>query len=257
MSYRILIFLFLALTIFISCKPKSTVEAATEAVSDSTAQGSTFVPNTTKLLYVHAGKGVVLRATPGADGAKIATLAYGTTVETSSSETTGSVYVAERVGPHELSGKWLKVKMKDGKEGYVFERYVFPFPTHVADYGEQSYFEWFYQQFAPEAKIELTTDDSTSFQEGAIDGRTTIFDDGAEYEFAMFEGGISEFLRIPLGKMTIEDALVIFRAAHFRADENITTSYDETLKSIFVNGETSAVQIQEKDGFLEIAIHAT
>lgn len=256
MLVRILFFLFAGIVIFIGCKPKSTAKHSAAMVTDSTTQVNSATAKASTALYVHAGKGVVLRATPAADGAKITTLTYGTKVEANSLEATGQNYVAEKVGPYSLSGKWLKVKTADGKEGYVFERYVFPFPTHQADYSDQTYFEWFYQQFSPQAKIEIETDDTASFQEGAIDGHTTIFDDGAEYEFAMFEGGVSEFLRIPVGRITIENALVIFRAAHFRDSKNITTTYDETLKSIFVNGEISAVQIQEKDGFIEIAIHA-
>lgn len=258
MITRIIIFIFLGIILCPACKQKSNADASPTVSIDSTATVTNEMPSEKPTtLYVHAGRGVVLRATPAPDGAKITTLQYGTKIEANSMTATGQTYVAERVGKYELSGKWLKVKTQDGKEGYIFEKYAFPFPTHKADYGDQSYFEWFYQQFAPESKIEMTTDDSTSFQEGAIDGRTTIFDDGAEFEFAMFEGGISEFLRIPQDKMKIEDALVIFRAFYFRDLNNITTSYDESLKSIFVNGETSAVQIQQKDGFLEIAFHAT
>lgn len=250
-------FIFLLFIVVAASNCQSTPAANAEKAGDSAQPTTPAGEDKATQLYIHAGKGVVLRATPSPTGAKVATLAYGTKVEAKSLATTGPTYVAERVGPYQLAGKWLKVSTADGQEGYVFERYAFPFPTHRGDYGQLTYFEWFYQQFAPQANIEISTTDSTSFQEGAIDGRTTIFDDGAEYEFAMFEGGVSEYLRIPASKMTIEEALVIFRAAHFRDEKNITTSYDETLKSIFVNGEISAVQIQKKDGFIEIAIHVS
>lgn len=245
--------LILATSILFSCQVKTN----TDTDKPSTAGQIASEAPVTKVLYVHAGKGLVLRDKPSAQGAPIVTLPYGSQVEALRAEAEGETYLAEQVGKYQLSGKWLNVKTTDGKVGYVFERYVFPFATHKADYGQESYFEWFYQQYAPDVHIEITTEDSSSFQEGAIDGRSTIFDDGAEFEFAMYEGGISEFLRIPAGKMKIEDALVIFRAFHFRGQDQITTTYDESLKSIFVNGEAFAIQLQEKDGFLEIAFHGS
>lgn len=252
-NFSTLLFLIGAVAILFACQSKNNPEPEKAKSVGNISLESQI----TKVLYVHAGKGLVLRDKPSAQGAAIATIAYGSKIEALSATTEGETYLAEQVGNYQLAGKWLNVKTADGKVGYVFERYVFPFATHKADYGQESYFEWFYQQYASGVHVETTTEDSTAFREGAIDGRSTLFNDGAEFEFAMYEGGISEFLRIPAGKMKIEDALVIFRAFHFRGQDQVTTTYDVSLKSIFVNGEAFALQLQEKDGFLEIAFHGS
>lgn len=218
--------------------------------------GSRLAQLTPSPMYVHARSGLSLRAEPRAGAARIAVLPYGDRVEVLSPEPVGEVLTVEEYGPYKVRGRWMNVRSAEGKEGYVFEHYVQPIPVKT-DLGEdETYLEWFYGQWIPTATVEMETTEPESWAEHAIDGRTVVYSDGGEYEFAFFEGGISEYLRMPATMISPEAAMVMLRSA-FYPHKEVTTEYDEEDQSLRAWDEASALVIKREGEWVVIALHAS
>lgn len=237
-----------------SCQPNSSGTTAGDpsASVDSSASALSKVHQ----LYVHDRRGLVLRTAPSPDAERVATLVYGDSVTTTTLDKVGEVHVDEKIGPRQIADRWHKVISSKGQEGYLFAAYLFAAPTLEPSQSTETYLEWFYPHWAAGAKVASEGSEPADFQEGAIDGRKVIFEDGANYEFAMYEGGVSEYLRIPVGKISIEAAFVLFRAAFYGHDYS-ETKYDGEDKSLVVRDEVSALVVSQEEGYIVIALHAS
>ncbi|OHD61004.1 MAG: hypothetical protein A2014_00865 [Spirochaetes bacterium GWF1_49_6] len=67
--------------------------------------------------YILAGQNVNIRKEPSSKSAVVAKLSYETVLYLESSD------VTENIGGEEYP--WIKVRLSDGKEGYVFEKYLY------------------------------------------------------------------------------------------------------------------------------------
>lgn len=208
-----------------------------------------------ELLYVHARTGLSLRAAPAPDARLVAILPYGTALERLSGDPQGKPYTAETYGPVALTGRWLEVREPGGQTGFVFEGYAFPFPTQeAARLYDISYLEWFHRQLAPMAEVKDMATDESVWREGALDGRRVIYSDGAQYEYAMYEGGLSEYLSLPSGIVNIAHAMVVLRAGLFPPDW-VETQYDAAEQTLYIADPAATLAIRQEDGQLRITLH--
>lgn len=208
-----------------------------------------------ELLYVHARTGLSLRAAPAPDARLVAILPYGTALERLSGDPQGKPYTAETYGPVALTGRWLEVREPGGQTGFVFEGYAFPFPTQeAARLYDISYLKWFHRQLAPMAEVKDMATDESVWREGALDGRRVIYSDGAQYEYAMYEGGLSEYLSLPSGIVNIAHAMVVLRAGLFPPDW-VETQYDAAEQTLYIADPAATLAIRQEDGQLRITLH--
>jgi hypothetical protein len=258
-QYHIMRHIFLLLLLFLlafaACKQETKTTAdgtppAANPASAATAPTTIAAPAT---LYVHAANGSVLRKTPDRDGEKIATLiANGRPLQVLAPADPNNRIIVEKIGAFELSGGWVKVKTEAGQEGYLFEGYLAPYPPliEVPEEG-QTYFEAFYAAISsPSGPRE-----ALPMQPEAGDaGHRQRFADGAVVESTPYAGGYSETLRLPAGKMTPQEALVVFRPLWFRQGIKSTVKYDNSTSTLTVNdGEGyQDLIIKPKNGGLEI-----
>lgn len=206
-------------------------------------------------LYVHARTGLSLRAAPAPDAKLLAILSYGTALEQLSGDPQGKPYTAETYGPVALTGRWLKVREPGGNTGFVFEGYAFPFPTQdPARLHDISYLEWFHRQLAPMAEVKTVATDKSVWRQGAMDGRQVTYSNGTQYEYAMYEGGLSEYLTLPDGIIGIARAMVILRAGLFPPDW-VETKYDADEQTLYIADPTATLAIRQEGEQLQIALH--
>ncbi len=204
-------------------------------------------------LFIHARTGLQLRKAAAKDAERLATLTYGTPFITTS-QPEGQVLQESAYGPYQIKGQWLKGKTADGKEGYLFAPYLFPFsPKYKKEPAPP--LEWLYQQYAPNVSIVEETTESDALPEGAIEGKMIRFSDEATYQVAFFEGGISYFLEVPKEQLSVTDALILFRSAYFQ-DRSITTEYDEADQAIIVSDQAATLIIKEENGKVKVTLHA-
>lgn len=214
-------------------------------------------------LYVYATGNLILRETPSKTGKKIASVPFGSAVKVLALPERANQYVAEKIGSFALSGGWVKVKTPEGKIGYLFEGYLMPYTPHLESSEEGIYdAEWFYpSQFSgPRTALPL------SAQTGMIEHFKRNYLDGAVFEQQGFQGGVTQFLFLPPGKFTMQQALVLGRNLFFSTSDNqgnITLmntkgTYDETTQLITIQSTDGYEQftLQSRDGRLVLAFNS-
>lgn len=227
---------------------------AQNAASGGSGQRALAVGDT---LYVHASSNLVLRKTPSKTGGKISSVLYGAAVKVLELPDPGNVYIAERIGSFELKGGWVKVKTAEGKIGYLFEGYTMPYAPKIESSEEGFYdAEWFYPSSFVGPRIELPL----SAEKGLIEHFKRNYQDGAVFKQQGFEGGITQMLSLPVGKYSLQQALVLARNLFFSTTDNkgnvslrnTKTSYDAANRLLTIQSIDGydQVTIQAKDGHL-------
>lgn len=140
-------------------------------------------------------------------------------------------YVAERIGSFEVAGGWVKVRMNDGKEGYLFDGYLSRYPPQLEEPEEDidSYVEAFY------ARISRPKGERKPLPQkpGLVEGYRQEFEDGAVFLFEYYEGGVTHSFYLPADKFTMQEALVLFRPFWFR-DTKTKGEYDAATKILTI-----------------------
>lgn len=210
--------------------PSTSTEPSGTPISEA-APGATNWYQVGQSLYNHALAGLTLRATPDQQGAKKASLPYGMSVEVVELPGKAQAYTAESYGPYALSGYWVKVKTPQNEVGYVFDGYLAPFPVIREEPEEdQSVEESFYRQLAQPRQRETIKADASK---GIVKHYRTPFSDGGEYEFILYNGGVTSYLRIPTQTLTFNQALVALRSMCFYdKNKKTTTTWDAEGKKI-------------------------
>lgn len=163
-------------------------------------------------LYVHAPSGLVLRKTPSKDGKKIASVPRdGRPLKVLEPADPGNRFTAEKIDSFELSGGWVKVQTPGGEEGWLFDGYLSRYPPILgkspAPYEAG---EWFYRKVSPvkgERKLFSEMEETEGYRQW--------YKDSTFYETLHHPEGDYERLLLPPGKMTMQEALVLFRPLWF------------------------------------------
>lgn len=216
------LFLLLSLCLWASCGPKK------ESRSESEASTSTGVQR----LYVHAADGAVLRKTPSKDGEKIAVVPRDTVPVTVLAPADPSQrYVAEKAGPFELSGGWVKVHTASGQEGYLFEGYLLPFPP-VKEWpgGDMMEVEVAYSYVSKPTKREKIEEPDL------LEGYRQHYQDGAICDTKIYHGGTTVIFSVPASSLTPQQALVLFRPLWFREVAE-PIRYEPDLGGVAISGD--------------------
>ncbi|MFM9946415.1 MAG: SH3 domain-containing protein [Saprospiraceae bacterium] len=204
-------------------------------------------------LYVHARSGLVLRKTPSKEGQKIANVPYnGQPVRVLALPDPANRYVAERIGEFELSGGWVKVRTSAGQEGYLFDGYLMPFAPRIESSEEGFYeAEWFYPSTFAGGRVELPL----SAEEGLIEHFKRVYKDGAEFEQQGFHGGISQFLYLPKGKFSLQQALVLGRILFCTTMDNKGNMVPMKTKNTY-DAAQQLITLQNTDGYEQLTIQS-
>lgn len=225
-----------------SAGPASDTASSTVKVS---RQGALKIGDT---LYVHTLSGMALRKTPSKDGAKIATVPCNAApLIVLELPDPANRYVAEKFGSFEVAGGWVKVRTVDGQEGYLFEGYLSRYPPAIeSPEQEDSNLEGFYRIISPRKGPR----DSVPMQPGMIEGYKQAFEDGSVFQFEYYQGGVAYYFYLPEGKMTMQEALVLFRPLWFQGET--TGEYDAATQTLTISDVEGYQQmsIQPKDGQL-------
>lgn len=239
----------LSVLLLVGCKQENKLpaDALAEPAAETPAKAARM--SIGSKLYVHAPSGLVLRKTPAKDGEKVITVpcnAQPLTVLAMPDQV--NRYVAEKFGDFEVAGGWVKVRTEEGREGFLFEGYLSPYPPMVkAPENADSYLEWFYQSVSPlkGERIKLPA------EPGLIEGYKQAFEDRAIFQFEYYEGGVTHHFYIPESKMTMQEALVLFRPLWFQGSAT-KGEYDAATQTLTIAlaDEYAQMSIQPKDGQL-------
>lgn len=254
MKHFLFTLLILSTSLF-SCKQDSKTAATTDAPAPVASETTSAVPGQSSVglavgdqLYVQVPGGLVLRKTPSKDGEKVASAAYdGKALKVMALPDPANKYVAEKIGTFEVSGGWVKVQTADGKEGYLFEGYLSKYaPLIQRAVEDMSLSEQYYRSISPAKGPQ----EALPANPEATAGYRQLFADGAKLEFTPYAGGHSECLLLPAGKMTMQEALVIFRRVWFGTDKTKAEFKDGLL--VESTTEPAQITIESTGGRLEI-----
>ncbi len=248
-----LLFLLIIFVSLVACKqeskkPEPNPELAPSAVqpSNNTQVADAIKPGSK--LYVHANSGVVLRKTPSIDGEKIANVPCdGLPLTVLELPDPANRFVAEKIGTFEVAGGWVKVRTETGKEGYMFDGYLSRYPPAIEEpEAEDSNLEWFYRIISPMKGKR----DTLALQPGMILGYKQAFEDGALFRYEYYEGGVTHYFYLPESKMTMQEALILFRPLWFRGKTK--GDYDAATKTLTINDVEgyATMTIQPQNGQL-------
>ncbi len=216
------------------------------------ADALTNLPDLTPdTLYVHAPSGLVLRETPSKNGNKIATVPRdGQPLKVLEHSDPSNRFTAEKIGTFELSGGWVKVQTAEGQDGWLFEGYLSryrPMLEKAPDTYETG--EWFYRIISPVkgeraiySEVECTAGYKQSFQ------------DGTYYENLHHSEGMYERFRLPSGKMTMQEALVLFRPLWFGSSKT-SGRYDAIKKRLSIRDLNNRNLVIECEAPDQLNIH--
>ena len=185
-------------------------------------------------MYVHALAGLSLRKTPDAKAEKTGLARYGEALEIVALPEPGHQYVAETIDAFQLKGHWVKVKNADQQEAYVFDGYLASFPPVEEEPEEDMALpEWFYLTLSKfKGEREITPPNE---KEGIVEGYKQAYQDGGEFELILYNGGVTQFLRIPTSTLTFSQALVVLRSFYFSNAKNLKIVRNAKTKKIKVN----------------------
>ena len=227
---KLLLFTLLA-TLAFSCRNKKNQEPENTVPE---APKSTAPYKVGQSMYVHALLGLSLRKGPDPKSEKIGAAQYGEGLEILALPEANHSYVAETIDDFQLKGHWVKVKNADQKEAYVFDGYLAKFPVIAEEPEEDTALpEWFYMTLSkPKGEREISTPNE---KEGIVEGYKQAFTDGGEFELILYNGGVTQFLRIPSSTLTFSQALVVLRSFYFSSAKNLKIVRNAKTKKIRVN----------------------
>ncbi|WP_373552003.1 SH3 domain-containing protein [Haliscomenobacter sp.] len=227
---KLLLFTLLA-TLAFSCRNKKNQEPENTVPE---APKSTAPYQVGQTMYVHALLGLSLRKAPDPKSEKIGAAQYGELLEILALPEADQTYVAETIDEFQLKGHWVKVKNADQKEAYVFDGYLAKFPVIAEEPEEDTALpEWFYMTLAkPKGEREVTAPNE---KKGIVEGYKQAFADGGEFELILYNGGVTQFLRIPSSTLTFSQALVVLRSFYFNTAKNLKIVRNAKTKKIRVN----------------------
>lgn len=197
-----------------------------------------------EVVYVHAPAGLTLRKTSSKDGAKVALVSYAASLTVLTIPVSSAPFKAESIGSFAVSGGWVKIKTRDGQEGYLFDGYLLRYPPALNEPQDGvDLIDWAYRTLAPPKGKRITLPQI----EGTMERYKQAYADGASFELQAYEGGSTQILDVPKGKLTMQEALVFFRPVWF-LKEKTTATYDSAKQRLEVNGVdgTSQFTIQAK-----------
>ncbi|AEE49226.1 SH3 domain-containing protein [Haliscomenobacter hydrossis] len=225
------ILLLLLSVLAFSCREK---KPAPEVVVEQPKKASTTFYEVNQKVYVHAHFGLSLRKSPDPKAEKVGVAQYGEALEIVALPEADQTYVAETVDEFQLKGHWVKVKNADQKEAYVFDGYLASFPTIEEEPEEDMALpEWFYMTLSkPKGEREITPPNE---KEGIVEGYKQAYQDGGEFELILYNGGVTQFLRIPTSTLSFSQALVVLRSFYFSNAKNLKIVRNAKTKKIKVN----------------------
>jgi hypothetical protein len=227
---KLLLFTLLA-TVAFSCRDKKNQEQENNVPE---APKSTTPYQVGQTMYVHALLGLSLRKGPDAKAEKVGAAQYGEALEILDLPAADQTYVAETIDEFQLKGHWVKVKNADQKEAYVFDGYLAKFPSIEEEPEEDIALpEWFYMNLSePKGEREVSAPNE---KKGIVEGYKQAFADGGEFELILYNGGVTQFLRIPSSTLTFSQALVTLRSFYFSNAKNLKIVRNAKTKKIRVN----------------------
>lgn len=227
---KLLLFTLLA-TLALSCRNKKNQEQESTVPE---APKSTAPYKVGQTMYVHALLGLSLRKAPDAKAEKVGAAQYGEALEILALPEADQSYIAETIDEFQLKGHWVKIKNADQKEAYVFDGYLAKFPTIEEEPEEEMALpEWFYMNLSkPKGEREVTAPNE---KEGIVEGYKQAFADGGEFELILYNGGVTQFLRIPSSTLSFSQALVTLRSFYFSTAKNLKIVRNAKTKKIRVN----------------------
>lgn len=195
-------------------------------------------------MYVHALLGLSLRKGPDPKSEKVGAAQYGEGLEILALPAADQTYIAETIDEFQLKGHWVKVKNADQKEAYVFDGYLAAFPTIEEEPEEDIALpEWFYMTLSqPKGERKITPPNE---KEGIVEGYKQTFADGGEFELILYNGGVTQFLRIPSSTLTFSQALVVLRSFYFSTAKNLKIVRNAKTKKIKVNDTANPYEYLE------------
>ena len=192
-------------------------------------------------VFVHALEGLSLRKTPDSKAEKIGIAPYGAILTIVAMPLPEHEYVAEKIGDFELKGHWVKVRNEEKQEAYVFDGYLTHFPILVEQMKEDlADPEWFYQdlsKFKGEREVSAPNE-----AKGIVEGYKQAYADGGEFEYILYNGGITQFLRVPETTLSLQQALVSLRSFYYSNAKKLKTEWDAKKQVVRILDEDSPTE---------------
>ena len=230
--------LLLLIVLAFSCREKSNTQEV--RINPAPKLNPTFY-KLNQEVFVHALEGLSLRKTPDSKAEKIGIAPYGGILTIVAMPLPEHEYVAEKIGDFELNGHWVKVRNEEKQEAYVFDGYLTPFPI-VTEESEEDMAdpEWFYQtlsKFKGEREVSAPNE-----AKGIVEGYMQAYADGGEFEFILYNGGVTQFLRVPATTLSLQQALVSLRSFYFSNAKKMKAEWDAKKQVIRILDEDSPTE---------------
>jgi hypothetical protein len=230
--------LLLLIVLAFSCREKSNHQAA--RIIPAPKANATFY-KLNQEVFVHALEGLSLRKTPDSKAEKIGIAPYGAILTIVAMPQPEHEYVAEKIGDFELKGHWVKVRNEEKQEAYVFDGYLTHFPILVEQMKEDlADPEWFYQdisKFKGEREVSAPNE-----AKGIVEGYKQAYADGGEFEYILYNGGVTQFLRVPATTLSLQQALVSLRSFYYSNAKKMKSEWDAKKQVVRILDEDSPTE---------------
>ena len=201
-------------------------------------------------LINHAQSGLVLRKTASQDGKRIAAVEYGDALTVLKNNEPKKAHQVEEFAGYKIKGFWVKVKTKDGQEGFVFDGYLSTYHVPGKVINDQ-----IGEEASSTAEIYLLGKTS---KKGArinipkvgvqYEHYRQLFKNGAAVEFTGGEGGSAQVISFEKN-VTLEEAYLIGKGLWLKGmklkpsikKNKITVDSDDELWQITVENKAGYV----------------
>jgi hypothetical protein len=202
-------------------------------------------------LYNHASSGLILRKTASPEGARITAIAYGEAVTVIKNDQAKKAHQVTEFPGYKIKGFWVKVKNKDGQEGFVFDGYLSAYPVmgELADdqQGEES--SCIAEIFLLGKTAKKGARINLAKTETQYENYRQLFQNGAVVVFTGGEGGSAQAITFEKG-ITMEEAYLIGKGVWLK-DMKVKPVINKN-GSLVVNSEDELWQItvENKGGLI-------
>lgn len=208
------------------------------------------------LLYVYAGNGLVLRQTAAPTGQKIATLPFGSVVTVLAERLRQVPMSVTEFQGFAIKGYWVKVRTRNGKEGFVFDGYLsqYPLPGLLPNDNDPNDPEG--TMSLPERYLMLHANmigarKDLELYENSYFHYLQKYDNGDEVQALAGEGGSSYVIRFHQG-ITQEEAYLIGRELWFGMGPSYRSSIVKGVITLLSEDELTQVEVRVVNGRTEL-----
>jgi hypothetical protein len=205
------------------------------------------------VLINHAQSGLLLRKSPNAKGERIANIPFGESVTVVKNNQPKKPHQIQEFKGFTIKGYWVKVKTKDGLEGFVFDGYLSSYPAAVKVVDDQNERPYCTAELYVLGKSELKgARIDLPKHANHYDHYRQLFKNGASVEFTGGEGGSTQEITFEKG-VSVEEAYLIGKSIWLKGMKTIGSADNNSLH-VSDDGEIWHVNVASKGGITVLTL---